>query len=844
MKLKFTSLLLLLLFIVPAFCFGSTISGKITGSDSLVLSFSTVYVKNSTYGVTADFNGNYFIELKQGKYTLVYNYLGYKTLEKEIVVGSNQKLVVNVVLQKTDVQIPGIEVVANKADKAKKIMKHVRNNRRSFLTSVENFECTSYVKTSIENEFEEKKQDSTLKEKDFETYLKKENLNLIEYVAETYFKRPQKYKEVVLAYHDFTEEKPLDYGRSIVVGAEYGEMDIAANYYTYENPFVFYKNVASADFNFYQNQLDLPSLCNQPIVSPIASNSNLFYNYEFNTSFYENGVKINKIKVEPKNEVSALFYGNIYIEDSSWALLSVDLYINEQALLNYQKFNIIQNYQRFGDSIYLPVRTEIIYTIANGKDNIVLGNTKIIRKDYVINQEINNKIFNNEIITYQEDAMDKDSLFWGDNRPIALKENELEFIDKTDSIKSYYTSDEYLDEQDSLFNRLTWWTPLVGFGRKNHYNGTQWYVGGLLEQVNPFGIGGYRHKLPVDIQKRFSNDMIAEIKFQIDYGFKNKDVKGKFGFGLTYFPKKFVRTYVEIGDYYDVINNYASFEQIFSRSNYVRNKTFAIKQRMEIVNGLYAELGFLYSNQIPINNLQLSNWSDFLFGELNEPIDFEQYIKTEVQLDLKYVPAQKYIIKGNRKIIIGSDLPEITFTYRKGIPNLFNSEVNFDYVELGSKGIFTLARFGESRWQLKVGKFLNTSNLRLLEYKYFRGSDQLFFSSPVTSMQLLPSIFSTNSEFLQANYVHHFNGSLLNKVPLFKYLKLSIAFGGASLLIPNEDFYHYEMFAGLEKVFRIKTELFRFGIYAVTADNNLSNADFSVKIGLSNFSSYKKKWDY
>jgi len=843
--MRLLKIFLLFLFIIPLNSVSaSTISGIITNSDSTALSFSTIYVKNSTYGVTADYNGKYFIELNPGTYTIIYGYLGYFPLEKEIIVGRNENLIVDVVLQKSDIQITEIEVVANKVNKAKKIMKQVRNYRRTYLTSVNNFQCSSYVKTSIENEFEEEITDSLINNQDFQTYLKKKSMNLIEYVATTYYKRPNKFKENILAFHDFTEEKPINYQASIIIGEDYGQHDIAPNQYMLEKPFVFYNNVTSADLNFYKNQLDLPNLCTQPLVSPIASNSAIYYTYEFATSFYEDDVKINKIKVEPRNNVSALFYGNIYIEDSTWALVSVDLFINEKALLTYKNFNVIQNYQKFDDSIYLPVRTEIIYTINNGKNNVILGNTKIVRNDYIINQNIDRKIFNNEIISYQVDAMDKDSLYWDNNRPIALRTTELNFIDKTDSIKNYYLSDEYLDKQDSTFNHISWWSAFVGVGRKNHYTGNQIWVGGLLEQINPFGVGGYRHKLPIDFRKTFSNDIMVQTKFFIDYGFNNKDVKGKFGFGITYFPKKFVRTFIEVGDYYDMVNNYASFEQIFSRSNYVRNKTFEIKQRMEIFNGLYAELSYLYSNQLPINNLQLSSWSDFIFEDLNTPMDFEQYTKSEIRLDLKYVPAQKYIIKGNRKIIIGSDLPEISFSYRKGIPGLFNSEVNFDYIELGSSGIFDLARMGESRWQVVTGKFFNTENLRLLEYKFFRGSDQIYFSNPVTSMQLLPAVFTTNSEFLQANYIHHFNGSILNKVPLFKYLKLSIAAGGSSLLIPSEDFYQAELYSGLEKVFRIKTQLFRFGLYAVTADNNISTANFNVKFGISVYNSYTKKWDY
>ncbi len=839
MKLKYFFVLFALIFL-SKIALSSTISGKIMDTDSVNMSFATVYVKNTTYGVAADFNGNYFIELKEGTHTLVYSFLGYKNVEKIVTIKRKENLKIDVVLEESDIQIADIEIVSNKVNKAKRIVKLAKQKRKFYLTSVENYECKSYIKTSIENESEEEIVDSTKNEQDFETYLKKEKLNLIEYVAITYFKRPEKIKENIIAYHNYTENKPL---RSFRVSAEYGEHDVAPQQYHSEDPFVFYKNSTSGNFNFYKSMLKFPSLCEQALISPIASNSGIYYKYEFDYSFVQNGVKINKIKVMPLNKLGALFYGHIFIEDSTWALVSVDLSINEGVLSLYENFNIIQNYEKINDSVYLPTRTDIIYTIKDGKKK-VLGNTKIIRKDYIVNQDIKAVKFNNEIITYEVDAFDKDSLYWSKNRLITLKDRELSFIDVSDSLQEYYISDEYLDKQDSIFNRVTWWLPLRGFGYTNHYTGNTFYISGLPEQVVPLGVGGYRHKLPFYYNKEFKNDMLLETKTSIDYGFLNEDIKGKFGIGLTYFPKKFVRTYIDVGDYYDMINNFASIEQTFSRSNYVRNKTFGIKQRMEVINGLFVELSFVYSNQLPITDIQLAEWSKLVFGELNEPIDFEQYVKSEFKLEFKYRIGQKYIIKKNKKVILGTDFPEIIFIYRKGVPNMFGSEVDFDYIEIAARDDIKFARLGESRWQAKVGIFANKSDLRVLEHKYFRGSDMYFFSDPVLSMQLLGYTLNTNNEFLQANYIHHFNGTILNKVPLVKLLKLTLAGGAGTLNIPNQDFYHVEAFAGLERVVKIKKQLFRFGVFAVTADNTASAADIRVKVGVTFFNAYTNKWGY
>lgn len=834
--------------------FSAVVTGKITDEKGNPLPFASVFVKNSTTGVSANYEGKYFLELKAGSYTLVYSFLAYEKLEKKIILKNEQILHLNISLKRKISEIEEVEIIANKIDRAKSIMNKARAKRKYYLNNIKSYQCDIYVKTSFEKTYQAKdtfkiKNKDTAKHtitvsgknKNINSYLKKDKLNLIEYIAEVYYKHPSRYKEIIKAYHNFSEEKPP--GQLISVSAGISNDDIAPKQFSAKNPYLFESDNIANTFNFYKNLIYIPQLCNQPLKSPISSRGNLSYGYKYIETFTENKKKIYKLKVTPFNKNDALFYGNIFIEDSTWALVAVDLAINDAALLMYKNFRIVENYKQIKKDIILPEKLNIIYTVKEDKKNI-LGETKIKYQNYIINNEINTRFFNNEIKIFEEDALNKDSVFWAKNRLLKLKSEELKFISKTDSLKRYYKSNKFLDEQDSIFNRLYWYTPIAGWGHKNHYNGTAFHIGGILEQTVPFGIGGYRHKLPVYFNKEFRNGMLLETKEEVDYGFNNNDLKGKIGIGLTYFPKKFVRTYIDIGNTYDLINNYASIEQTFSRSNYVNTKSIQIRQRIEIINGLFAELSLLYSNQNPINNLHLSKWSKLLFKELNEPVDFERYTKSELKLKLKYRINQKYLIKANQKIIIGKDYPEISFTYRKGIPELFKSEVNFDYFELSANAQHKLVRFGSSRWQITAGIFTNKKNLRQLEYKYFRGSDMYFFSDPLKSFQLLGSTLNTGNKFLQANYIHHFNGSILNKIPVINFLKLMLAGGAGTMSIPNENFYHFEMFAGLERIIRIKRQLFRLGIYAVTSDNTLSKADFTLKFGISPFNSYTKKWTY
>jgi hypothetical protein len=824
------------------------VQGRVVDEKGIPLAYANIYIKNSTYGVSSNINGEYFLELKSGKHTLVFSYLGYLSVEKEVQITSGKGQTINVTLKSSSREFDEVVITDNKKDLAKSIMKNVREKRSFYFDQVESYTCKTYLKTSIEKEYVEedtsevKNKKERKKAENLEEHLKKERINLIESIFETNYKSPNKYKEIVLAHHDYIPSKK-EIGASVEIGASFGEDDMIPKPSVEKNPYLIYEDILSCDFNFFKNLIDYPAISQQPILSPMAATAPLNYTFYLKGSFYEEGKKTYEIEVKPLFKEEALFYGSLFVEDSTWQLKAVDLRINGRALFFCKEFRIIQNYVEVEENVILPVRREIFYTIKDGK-NTIFGNTRINHSEYEINKEFPNRFFNNELKYYKPDAFDKDSIYWQDLRPIQLKNTELEFINVTDSIAAYYTSDEYYRKIDSAYNRISIWTPLSGLGRRNRAKGTQLYIGSLLAQVKPLGIGGYRHALPIEFNKEFSNGMLLETEEYIDYGFNNQDLKAKLGVGLTYIPLKFVRTFIRVGDVYEMVNDYASIEQVFARSNYVRAKTFSISQRMEIVNGLFGEFTFNFSDQIPLKNIQFAEWSELLFGELNEPADFDRYIKSEFKLELRYRIKQKYIIKGNKKIIIGTDFPELFFVYRKGVPGLFNSEVKFDFIELGTKGEIGMGRFGLSRWQVFAGGFINQSDLRLLEYKYFRGSDRFFFSDPLQSFQLLGQTFLTSNEYFRANYIHHFQGSILDKVPLINWLGLELAGGAGTIMIPDESIAHIEMFGGLQKVFKIKKQLFRVGVYGVTADNSLGEADFTWKFGLSFFNGYSNKWTY
>ena len=90
------------------------------------------------------------------------------------------------------------------------------------------------------------------------------------------------------------------------------------------------------------------------------------------------------------------------------------------------------------------------------------------------------------------------------------------------------------------------------------------------------------------------------------------------------------------------------------------------------------------------------------------------------------MPFQKFYYKKNRKVVLGTKFPTINLIYRKGIPNLFKSEVNFDYLELGINDEFSIPHLGKSKWNFQLGSFMNKKNLRVIEWKYLEDLIEVF----------------------------------------------------------------------------------------------------------------------
>lgn len=804
--------------------------GTVRDEHGEALPYVSIYLENTTYGVASNAKGDYNIELEPGKHRLVFRMLGFDTRVIEITMGSVPQRV-DVVLSSTELELAGVTILSSGRDPAYAIIEEAQAVRKQYLNSLNGYSRDTYVKATSEtlplrwNRVDTAGQDST-----------RERMNFVESIGTTYYQRPGRYKEIKSAYRDLSEKSQITISLSFELEGPRQTGTI--------NPYLFYLNAPDADFNFYENSLDIATLGDLPYQSPIGVGAMLAYRYTLEATFKEDDKYIHKILVEPKNKEGAAFKGHIFIVDKTWAISAVDLEINPGALRFFRYFKIFQQYKEAAPGVFVPTREEFFYHARDGQ-KLVMSNTLALHSEYEVNPDFPRRFFNNELRRIEDDAMEKDSAFWEEVRPITLKVEEQEYVSEQDSIQQYYTSDEYKLRQDSIYNSFSLLKlAITGFGHQNSFTGWQWNLNGLLMEMRPLMPGGYHHAISGGVQKEFRRGYRVGINGSVNYGPRNNDITGRLELRYRYLPKKLGEWYIGVGDNYSLLNNLASAENLLSRSNYISQTFVRVGHEMEFFNGFFADFQLYFENQKPITGLELAPWSEKLFGELNLPQDFDPYEQFIFEAKISYTPGMKYYIEPYKKVNIGSDFPTFNLHYRKGIPGILGSEIDFDFLELSVDHRLDLKFLGSLHYKGYAGRFLNDKSLRFIEHKWFQGTFPGLLITPLASAQLLGKSFNTKKAWFNVHAAHHFNGFLMNKIPLIKQLGLQTTVGGTLILLEENNFAHSEIFVGIDKPFNFFKQRVSLGVYGVFSLSTESAFDSAIRIGGNIYNPFTREWNW
>ncbi len=795
--------------------------GKIINSKQEPLAFASIEVKEVKLGTVTKEDGTWSLDLEQGKYELVITLVGYKPQVITVVVnkkGTEQNVIMELAAS-NDLS----EVIVRGRDRAEEFIRQVIRNKEAIEKAAGPYSCQVYIKALQEDSMPVKKK----KTKESDSLFKARQANaLLNQMAMA---------EIVIK---------LDRGSGKNSKEERTGVTKRGN-----TESLFFLSVTEGDFSFYNNLVTVPSVSQTPFLSPLSYSGLLAYRFKTLKTETVNGRKIYTISVKPKQLSNSTVEGEITIADSSWAVLHTKLRFPKYHLTEYDFFEVEQHYSFINDTAWMITRQAFTYNAASGKRK-ASGRTVVTYNGFELNKQFPKKHFGVELSSADKQAYERDSLFWQTNRTEPLTEKEVRFINYKDSIYRATHTETYLDSVDRATNKITWQNILYkGQNFTDHNKRRTWHLASLLELYQPLQFGGARIQPSFSYFKTYQSRKNLSIYTDISYGIRNKDINGEIDLNRMYNPFNRGSYSVHLVKDFEYIFSGDAWINMLKRSNIYLKQSIGFGHSLELRNGLffYSDVDMAFRRSV--NDYKTNDRVDSLFGDIldnNQALAFNSYNAFYGTLRLEYTPRQRYIREPKEKIILGSAWPTVYVLWKKGIPGIFNSTVNFDYLEFGVKQSFKLGLLGTSSYTLRTGSFINRNDLRLVDYKYQRRGDPILFSNPNEAFQSLDSTFPVFKRFYEGHYLHEFNGAFINRIPFLKKLGLREIAGGGILFAPERNNLRYaELFAGIERVFKYpfnQLGKFKVGVYVVGSTANQFRNPVQFKIGITTWDKRLGKW--
>jgi len=797
-----------------------TLTGRVTNAALEPVAFVSVQIKEWKTGTTTNESGTYTFQLEEGKYDLIYSIVGYKTQVITLTITKNY--VQDIILEEDKAMLQNVIIKGKYKDPAVDIIKNVARHKDSLQAAVGAWSCKMYIKAVQQDSASRPKKkpkatkDTTLTAKpdpEIAGMAMTEISLTLDYASE------QKIKEMRLGVKRF--------------GSSYD---------------LFYLSATEGFFSFYNNLIKVPGLSTAQFLSPVSYSGLLAYKYKTTKIETKGGHKWYTISVKPRQMSNATVEGQLVISDSNWTIVYARFSFPKFHLPQYDFFEVEQWYDTGATTNTLLAKQQFTYHSKNGR-NKLSGSTTVTYANYEVNKQFAKNYFGPEVSATTEEAYKRDSSFWQSARTEPLTPKEVKFIQYKDSIYRVTHTKQYLDSIDRLINKFTWKKLLLtGQTLYNRTKERTWQLPTLPTFYEPFAFGGSRISPAVSYFKTFKSRKNISIFSDVSYGIRNKDLNGSFRLSRLYNP--FNRGFygVSLKRGFENIFDGDAWINLLKRSNQYLNNAFGLYHGVELKNGLFLYTDIDVAMRTSLSNYKTGSIIDSLFGsefENNQAIAFESYNAVYGKIKLTYTPFQRYIREPKEKVILGSKWPTFYTTWRKGIPGIFNSTVNFDYWDVGLRQEITFGLLGAMRYNIVSGTFVNSRDLKVIDYQWQRRGDPVLYMNPDAAFQALDSTFATFKRFYQGHVVHEFNGYFLNKIPLLKKLQLREVAGAGFLFAPERNLKYAETFVGVERVFKFPFQLgskFKLGIYVVGSVANQFSNPVTFKIGVTGWNKRDNKW--
>lgn len=784
------------------------IYGTVYNSHGDLLPYSSVTIKNTTIGASANNRAKYAIHVNAGTYTVVCQHIGYAAQEKTITINATDEEL-NFTLDEQKLQLKEV-VIQQGEDPAYQIIRSAIKMRPEYNREVNAFTCDLYTKDMIKlRRLPKKILGKKIPDEDrTDMGLDTTGAGIIylsESVASIASQKPDKLK--------------LEIKSSRISGSDGFGFTFPTFVSMYNNNVIMFTQ----------------KLNPRGFISPISDGALFYYTYKYLGSFWEDGKEVNSIRVTPKRAYEPLFSGIINITENDWRIHSLDLVLTKKSQLEIIDTLRITQFHVPVDKNTWRVKNQLIHFDFSQFGIDAAGNFVSAYSNYNLQPSFTKGFFDNVLIKYDTGVNKKPKLYWDSIRPIPLEREEArDYVVKDslfevhkDSAKSQLAADVLNAKQGKIKPLDIFWDGI----HRTHYTkdgSHSWSVNALIKDLeyNPaegvvLNLSGdyakYLHKAKTNLtvsphlRYGFSNGHLNGW-VQVDLRTRDYEGQGKIrrqnwsfsgGKRVTQFNREspILPLINTISTLFYGDNFMKTYENVFGNIGYSR--------RFE--SGLRLSISALYEDRKPLDNTTKFTLfkKDSINITPNYPYDritaqFTPHKALLLGAEISFKPGQKYIQFPYSKMPIGSKYPTFTLNYTKGINGLLGSDVDFDKWKFSVHDDINFRIGGLMKYKLAVGGFINSKSVYIQDYQHFNGNLTAAASDYVNSFQLVSYYAFSNTEplFFQAHLEHHFNGLLTNKIPWFRKLNWHLV-AGTNTFYVNENNNHVEVFAGIENILKL-----------------------------------------
>lgn len=516
-----------------------------------------------------------------------------------------------------------------------------------------------------------------------------------------------------------------------------------------------------ARYNVYNSRLQI---LGKGIISPIAPQAKMFYNYKLIDVDKSHSLRWFVIKVSPKNPKDILFNGILWIEEQTGAVTRLHLEINEASQINFlERLRITQEFSpsNITNPPYSLANSRSLVDVSEFTENTIgfLATNLLTFRKYQIIDEFPVGYFDQSLIM-EDAALKRSDSFWSEIAPVKASPFEEKVIHKIEAVREIPTIDRASKALNFLVN--------------GYLTGNKWPVDlgpyYYLALLNP--LEGFRTRWGF----RTSNYLSKKWQFEGFGAYGFKDEKFKYGLKLSWYPNLKKGTTVKISHTEDTEllgfvdnENMTSGDALilalnmFSSNSLVYSKNTYFSYEQDIVRGLSFQVKFNHRiYDIPESQKIKLGW----YENPNSQTISTHLNNSTVNVKLVYEPKVFYVINDYRRTNWAQPGPKYSLTIQKALPQVIGSTYNYTKISFLYNYNYIWGGIGRTQMKITANKLYGNIPFPLLNIPL--GNQAIVYNTRAfNQMNLFEFVTDQN---IEAIFEHHFNGLFFNRVPFFNKL--------------------------------------------------------------------------